>query len=617
MQTRNSKLETRNSLRFLALALALLLGPAPFLFAAEKEAGVLDPVSVITAGDAQQVLKTLASPEMEGRRAGTGGAVRASEFIRKEFEKAGLKPGGRDGTFFQPVSVPRPAQFGKDNTLRIVGEKKSFDLEFRKDFAPFGFSGTGRASGPVVFAGFGLSAPDLGWDDYDGLDVKGKIVLVFRHAPGGRFKKEFEGREGKERQSLAAKAVYAQGAGAAGMILVTDPAALEEGDRLAFMAGGGDDEEIRIPCLHAKTRVGEALVGLAGKTLKGLQEEMDRTGAPARFEIAKASVEMSAEVLKGTSECRNVIGVLDGGAPGLASECVVIGAHYDHLGFGDIGALGGEPGDVYPGADDNASGTTAVIEIAKAFGATHFRPRRSVVFVAFTGEEVGLFGSQAYVREPRFPLAKTVAMIDLDMVGRVRKNRTTVMGVGSGDRFKEILEDAGRVADLELNLAMNSYPGSDHTPFFDRNIPSLFLCSGVHPDYHKPSDTWDKIEFEGLAKTAMVVFLTAARLASMDGRPEFRGSPNAGHGGGNRPRLGIVPDRAFEGKGARIASVTPGSPAEDAGFLDGDVVVEYAGNPVESMSDLFRILSGVKGGSEVKVVVRRDGARVELTVKLK
>jgi aminopeptidase YwaD len=591
------------------------LGALPLL-ASDKEPDVLEPMSAITEDGAREAMKVLTSADFEGRRAGTEGARKAAAFLAKEFEKAGLKPGGPDGSWLQPVTVPRPARAGKNNSLRIVGEKKNFDLEPLKDFAPLGFSATGVASGPVFFAGYGLSASDLGWDDFEGADAKGKVVLVLRHAPGGKWQEKFGGREGRERQSFRAKVVAAQNAGATALLVVTDPANMENGDPLAFLAGGDEGEAVHIPCVHVKSRVGLALVALAGKTLKGVQDEMNRTGAPVRFDIPKARVEIETDVVSGTTECANVVGLLEGADPELCSECVVIGGHYDHLGFGDIGALGGKPGQVYPGADDNASGVVAIVEVAKAFGASPFRPRRSIVFVAFTGEEVGLIGSEAYARQPRFPVAKTVAMIDLDMVGRVKNNRMTVMGVGSGDAFKALLEDAGKEAKLDLNLAMASYPGSDHTPFHNRKIPSLFFCSGVHPDYHRPTDTGDKVNYEGLAKTARVVFLAAARLASMDGRPAFKGS-DPSRGEGNRPRLGIMPDMQFKGKGARIESVTPGSAADDAGFEDGDVIVEFGGKPVEAMSDLFRLLGGVKGGSELKVAVLRDGKRVELTVKMR
>jgi hypothetical protein len=397
------------------------------------------------------------------------------------------------------------------------------------------------------------------------------------------------------------------------LILVTDPATLESNERPAYLVGGG--EGVRIPCVHASQRVGNALLGLVGDTLRARQEAMEREGRPQPAEIPHVEVELATDVTRGDPVCRNVIGLLRGCDPDIGEECVVIGAHYDHLGFGDVGAMGGKPGDIYYGADDNASGTTAVIEAARAFGSCPIRPKRSIVFVCFTGEEVGLFGSSHYAKNPLVPLADTVAMINLDMVGRVRSDRLTVMGAGSGEGFEPMLLRANEGLGLDLTLPKQGYAGSDHTPFYTRKVPAVFLFSGVHPDYHKSSDTSDKINFDGLARVVKLAYLMAVELASASEPPAFKAAPSSGRRNRRGPKLGIMPDFGFDGSGARIATISPDSPADRAGLEDGDVIVSFDGKPVESMQDLVRLLGATKPGAAVKIEYRRGSQTRETEVR--
>jgi len=583
--------------------------------ASDSPPDTLDPLAVITASSARDLLSVLASDGMEGRRAGTEGARRASEFIAGAFRKAGLLPGGKDGSFFQPVKVPPASLPGADNRLRIRGVKRRFDMTPFKDFVPFGFSPNARAEGDVVFAGYGISAPELGWDDYADIDVKGKIVFVLRHGPGGKFEAVFRTRKHRDLLSFHSKGLEAQKHGGAAFIVVTDPAHLKGRDRLAFLVGGGST--LRIPCVHAVQSVGEALLGVVGDTLESRQDKMERLGRSLPVSIPTLKVEVSTSVRRGKPVCRNVVGLLKGSDPVLSKECIVIGAHYDHLGFGDVGALGGKPGEIFNGADDNGSGTVGVMETARAFGSMPYRPRRSIVFVAFAGEEIGLFGSRAYAADPLFPPSRTASMINLDMIGRMRKGRVTIMGVGSGKEFEAVLNEANREIGLALTLSKAAYAGSDHTSFYTKRIPVVFFFTGIHPDYHRPSDTIEKIDFEGMAKVTQLVYMTAAKLASMDGKPAFVAVKGGGRRGQRGPRLGIVPDFGYKGKGARIAAVSPNSPASAAGLEDGDVVVGFAGKQVKDMGDLLGLLGRTKTGSTVKLAFLRNGKRIETEVHFK
>ena len=595
------------------LAFALLAASAPVTRASESP-DEIDPLSAITPAGAKETVRYLASEDLKGRRAGTRGARLASEFIARHFEASGLEPGGDGGTWFQAVDVPPASLPAEGNALKIHGVRRVFELDPLSDFVPFGFAPCASATAPVVFAGYGISEPRLGWDDYAGLDVKGKIVLVLRHGPAtGKLRKIFQQRGPREALTFHTKAKAAQEHGAAGMILVSDPRSLEGRDRLAYLVGA--EQDIDIPCVHAAQKVGRALLALVGDTLENRQERMDASGTPLPAAIPEIRVEMTTAVKRGRPSCNNVVGVLKGSDPALRDECVVIGAHYDHLGYGDIGAMGGEPGEIFYGADDNASGAAAVLEAAAAFGATPIRPRRTLVFVAFTGEEIGLYGSRFHAGHPVFPPERTVAMINLDMVGRVRGNRLTVMGAASGKGLDALFKACNETTGFHLTLPGAAYAGSDHTPFYQKKIPAVFLFAGVHPHYHKPTDTWDRLNYEGLAKAAKLLYLAAARLASRDGRPAFRAIQTPGRSRRRGPRLGVMPDFGFEGEGARLAGVSPGTPASKAGLEAGDVIVAFKGRAVKSMTDLLTLLPDVKPGEKVKVVYLREGKRKETEVQ--
>lgn len=315
---------------------------------------------------------------------------------------------------------------------------------------------------------------------------------------------------------------------------------------------------------------------------------------------------------------RNVVGILRGGEPTLASEAVVVGAHYDHLGHGPFGSLAPESGAVHNGADDNASGVAALL--AAAARLTADPPRRSIVFVAFTGEELGLLGSSRYAGAPAVPLDRTVAMLNMDMVGRLGDGPLIVYGTGTAREWEEILAEANRSLDLPLASQTTGYGPSDHTSFYARDVPVLHFFTNVHGDYHRPSDDWQKIDLEGVERVGELVARVARDVADGPEPPtlvEGAGAPpETGEGEGYGAWLGTVPDFTPVERGVRLAGVTEGSPAEAAGLWPGDVLVGLGGHEVGNLHDFTAALRAHRPGDEVELRVLRDGSEIVLHARL-
>jgi hypothetical protein len=359
-----------------------------------------------------------------------------------------------------------------------------------------------------------------------------------------------------------------------------------------------------------------------GTSLSALQKDIDANLTPKSFPLhgIKADIRTDAKRLK--KEIKNVIAYLPGNDPALSKEFIVIGAHYDHLGLGERNSLAPkEIGHIHHGADDNASGTAGVLELAKAFVQSRARLQRSLVFITFAGEELGLLGSSYYTKTPLFPLDKTIAMLNMDMIGRPRQNKLHVGGIGTSPRFAEMLSLLSKQVDLSLDFSQSGYGSSDHTPFNIKGIPVLFFFSGLHSDYHKPSDTWDKIDAASAQKVLQLVYLAALELDRHSERPPYvkvqEPMPMAGGGrSGYGAYFGSIPDFAEDVKGVRFADVRENSPAAKAGLKPGDVLIQFDGKPVTNLQDFTYGLRSKKPGDAVEVIVLRGERRLKVKVTL-
>lgn len=580
----------------------------------------------ISAERLQQHINFLASPELKGRATGTPELDRAADYIAGEFRKAGLEPGAGK-SYFQRFRVTVGAELGKENWVRAPASNGSnvagvTELRLAQDYIPLNFTDSGRADVPVTFAGYGITAPEYHYDDYAHLDVKDKAVIVLRHEPQEDDPKSiFEGRELTPHAAIVNKAINARNHGARLMILVNDPAPhANEEDLLVRFGSLGGPENAGLLLLHVKQQVVQKWLERFGKNLTQLQKAIDEKLEPQPQDLPGVRLALNVDVRRITALTQNVVGILRGADPKLAEEAIVIGAHYDHLGLGDSHSLApSQIGKVHPGADDNASGTAAVLELASALATRRRDLRRSIVFITFAGEELGLLGSAYYTKNPLWPLERTAAMINLDMVGRPRDSKINVGGAGTSPVFKQILEQADRTG-LRMALSDGGYSSSDHTSFYAKNIPVLFFFSGLHADYHKPSDTADRIDAPSEARVADLALRTAMALSALLERPPYvrvaEPRPLMGGGGGYGAYFGSIPDMGEEVAGVKFADVRDASPAAQAGLKAGDLLIEFDGKEIKNLYDFTYALRSHKPGEVVRVVVLRGKERVAADVKL-
>jgi len=586
------------------LRIALVLAVA----AAASAAAAADPLP-----DAAHLLgwvRDLASPAMEGRAAGTPGADRAAAYLAEHFRRIGLRPLGDGGGYLQPFAVLTRVRLDADNRLEVAtpgAPPRVFAAG--ADFLPFTFSDDGEVAGAVVFAGYGITAPPLGYDDYAGLDVRGRVVLVMAGEPQEQNPQgPFRAQDHFHYTELRHKVLNAREHGAAAIVVVENPGRREDAPRPIR----GTTPAWGIAAVSATRAVAEALLGPAGPGLAARQAEIDRALAP-RSGAVGSTARLRVALVREHGQTANVVGLLPGTDPVLRDEVVVIGGHYDHLGRGSPFSLdAAHPDAIHPGADDNASGTAAVVGLAEAF-ARAGGARRSLLFVAFSGEELGLLGSTHYVTQPPVPIERTVAMVNLDSVGRMKDGRLYAMGVDTGQGLRALVEQAAAGLGVTLHLRGDGIGPSDHTAFVSRDRPVVFLFTGTHGDYHRSTDTWDKIDADGLRKVMAVAYNTARALADRDDRLAFvrvaPAAPPAARGGGYGPYFGSVPDFAENpAPGVRVSGVRPGSPADRAGLQAGDVIVRFAGVTVRTLDDLTFALRTQRPGDVVEVVYVRDGA---------
>jgi aminopeptidase YwaD len=597
----------------------------------------------------RQVIAYLASDALEGRRTGTPGANDAAHYIAGEFNRFGLRPGlqmarpartrgENQARYLQPFPYVASVELGNNN-LFFVNPGKADDIASFKvgdDWMPLGFSSNGSIkSAEMVFAGYGISSAELKYDDYVASNAKGRVAIVFAGTPDGDNPHGQFVRAGEIRFKVAA----ARAAGAQALLIIASEEKLKD-DRLSRLSYDNTGEA-GIPVVVISRQLAGKLLGSHDTALAVFEKAADsRNASPngeLRLPLHGLKLDLSINVIRRETPSFNVIGVLPGSDPKLKGEAIVIGAHYDHLGRGGEGSLAAREGDIHHGADDNASGVAGVLELARMLSSQKLK--RTVVFIAFSGEEEGLIGSSYYVNHPIVPLANTVAMINMDMIGRLKNNKIIIGGIGTAQEWRSWTQDANTRRGLaplpssgfnrnlindyfsdslrfDLVLNEDGYGPSDHSSFYAKQVPVLFFWTGNHEDYHKPSDTADKINYEGESRIVEFVANIVGDVDRSDKRPTYAvaKSDSQGRSGGFRVYLGTIPNYAEANDGLRLDGVRDDSPASKAGLKAGDRIVKMAGHEVKNVYDYTYALGEMKAGQEYEVEIVRGSERLTLKI---
>lgn len=573
-------------------------------------------------------LKFLASDELEGRGVETAGIAKAADYIAKQFNALGLKTPAAQAAFAQAFKIRIDSKVDPGKTQLVLSgpDGKSVKLEVGKDFSPLSNQGADAFRGPVVFAGYGITADELKYDDYKGIDVAGKVVLILRREPQQADEKSpFNGKNDSPHASLISKAQNAWTHKAAAVLVVNDPYTVNKPTTDLLVASNylGVDASLPLPMAHVSQKVAEQLIAgtklqslkdaeaKIDKSLACLSQPLDGWIADGRFTFQRVEAGLS-----------NVVGVLEGAGP-AANETVVIGAHYDHLGYGGRGSLAGGQRAIHNGADDNASGTSALIELARRYASRSQPPSRRLVFIAFSAEEVGLRGSQHYVRQqPLYPLKETIAMLNFDMVGRLASDTLTVFGVQTAKEFEPLVDRLAEVHRFKLKKIAGGNGPSDHASFYRADIPVLHFYTGGHLDYHRPSDDVDKINLAGIRRVADYSEQILDAILAQPARPQFvKVKDSDPHEGLDMPRgemayLGTVPDYNDDDKGVLLNDVRADSPAQKAGLQKGDLIVDIAGMPIQNARGLSFALRKHKPDQTIDITVLRGGEKKVFKVTL-
>jgi len=573
-------------------------------------------------------IRYLASDELEGRGPGTKGLKLAADYIARRFTDLGLTGTGKDGTMTRPFELSiGTAVIEKKTHLVLTGpDGKALKLDMGKDFQPLATGGSGKAEAEVVFAGYGISAPKLEYDDYQHADVNGKVVLIIRREPQqGDEESVFDGKRVTSHAYIRTKLQAAKENKAAAVLMVNDPFTTkkEKKDELnspdGFGATGRD-----IPFAHVSQQVVNRMLTVSPLTagdeklskLSAVSRAIDAQLKPLTRPLDGWTAELQFDFETVKSEVTNVVGVLEGEGR-LADETIVIGAHYDHLGYGPYGSR--RPGEraIHNGADDNATGTAAVLELARRFAEREKKPARRLVFIGFTAEERGIVGSSHYLEKPLFPLKDTVAMLNFDMIGHLKDDGLLLGGVTSAKEFDDLVDEVIESGDLKVKNSL-ILGGSDHLGFYRKGIPVLFFFTGMTDLYHTPDDDFETINVEGAVKTVDFAERVIDELLEMPDRPQFvKSAKTARPGGGAMAYLGVVPDYAGgDGKGLRLTDINGDSPAGKAGLQPGDVITQFGDIEVADIYDLANGLRKYKAGQNVEITVRRDDDVKTLSVTL-
>jgi hypothetical protein len=568
----------------------------------------------ITVEELKDHINYLASDDLKGRFSGTTELLSAAIYIEEQFDSYGLNP-LFDNSYRQSFNFISGVELTDNNSLSIRINNNEFLPEISNEYTPAPFSDNIKADGELVFAGYGISASSLNYDDYDGLDVKDKIVLVLRYNP------EYDNPHSQfdEYSSFRQKTTVAREKGARAIIFVNGYYPKDDDDKLMELRYDRGGAVTGIGAVHIKRNFADKLFESQGLNLADYQVKMSESKTPSSFMFKDVNIKIETGVKEIQTESWNVAGYIEGNDPVLKNEYIVIGAHFDHLGMGETGSLyrGDEP-QIHNGADDNASGTSGVLEIAEKFANEKDRLKRSMIFITFSGEELGLLGSAYFVNNTPVPAPQMSTMINMDMIGRLNdKDELIVYGTGTSSGWKDLLNTSNN---YNFNLAFHDdgFGPSDHSSFYQKNIPVLFFFTGTHTDYHRPSDDADKINYTGQEKILNYVYDVTHKINTAEEKPEYVNVPRKEMGttGGWKVYVGTIPDYAANVEGFKISGVNEGSPAQKGGIQADDIMISFGGKKITNIYDYVYALKEHVPGDVVEVIVKRNDEEIKLKVEL-
>ena len=569
----------------------------------------------ITAKDLHEYVQFLASDSLKGRKPGTPEINVAANYILGHFKAASLEPMEENG--FQWFEIMTDVNLGEKNSLSFNG----FEASVRKDFIPLSFSSSAMVNAPVVFAGYGfdIDIDSLKWSDYKGTEVKGKWVMVFRADP------DLDNSDSKfiPYSDVRSKVLTAKDKGAAGVLLVT-PKGVEKEDKLMPLVTENNEVTAGIPILNITRELASKILQKSDISIDSLDRTIISLKAPHSFETG-ITLNGTTDVVQKREKTANVVALLEGSDPLLKDEYLVIGGHYDHLGFGGTGSGSRMPDTnaIHNGADDNASGTAMVMALANRLALEKGKIKRSIIFIAFSAEEIGLLGSKYFVDHPPVDLKKIKAMFNFDMVGRFDKEKKSISlsGTGTSAEADSLLKPLETKLPFEVVHSPDGYGPSDHASFYSSNIPVFFFTTGVHMDYHTPFDDTEKLDFDAekiIGDYATNIIMTVDTLQKALTFKESGKKEQAGHTGRRlKVTLGIMPDFAgSEKKGLRVDGVTKNGPADKGGMKKGDIITGINGMTVGNIYEYMSRLQKLKHGMTVNVEVIRGEKNEVLVIQL-
>lgn len=560
---------------------------------------------------------------MEGRDTGSEQLTEAAQFLHHRLEEYGYTFPESEPDGFQEFVIPGKPALGENNKLIVSGAVEN-TWAVNEQFRTCSFGGSGEVNAPVVFCGYGIDDQENGFDEFAEIELKGKIALIMRRVPQQKkFGSPYVSKNGvmdAQRAGLRTKAQNAIDRGAVAILFVNDPTSAANDKDVLFPFGyGGTATFPELPIMQIKVETADILLKAGmGKTLAELETAIDEALKPHSAELKNVTVQMQTDIDLTELHAANVIGVLEP-TVGNSNETIVLGAHYDHVGWGTTGSLAPGTNAIHNGADDNASGSIALLLLAKRLASLDIERKRRIVLIWFAAEEKGLLGSKHYVKKPIYPLDQTIAMLNLDMVGRMSDEKVTVFGVGSSDVWNGWLDPLEKKTELNFFREKKAFGPSDHASFYEKQVPVLHLFTGLHEDYHRPTDDLDEINIQGIQRIDDVLEGLVLELLRTPERPQYieiKEWIRVGQHAGGRPNLGLIPYLESPDSPLLIQQVVDGSPAERAGLKPEDSIIEFNNQPVTNREQFWKQVDQSQPGETYPVKVLRDGEPVELSIKL-